>query len=90
MAIRNYTSILATIMAQVTVYLDPETAAKAKAAAREAGLSQSRWLAELIRRHAVIQWPRTVRRLGGSWPEFPDAAEIRSGLGQDVPRQPVD
>jgi hypothetical protein len=77
-------------MAQVTIYLDPETAAKAKAAAKEAGLSQSRWIAELIRQHATFQWPRAVRRLAGSWPEFPDSAEIRSGLGLDVPRQPVD
>lgn len=77
-------------MAQVTIYLDRETAAKARAAAKDSGLSQSRWIAELIRRHAVIHWPRTVRRLAGSWPEFPDAAEIRGGLGQDVPREPVD
>lgn len=77
-------------MAQVTIYLDPDTAAKAKAAAREAGQSQSRWIGELIRQHATIQWPRTIRRLAGSWPEFPDSAEIRSGVGVDVPRQPVD
>ena len=77
-------------MAQVTIYLDPETAAKAKAAAKDAGLSQSRWIAELIRRHAALQWPRTVQRLAGCWPEFPDAAEIRGGLGQDLPREPVD
>jgi len=81
---------MGTDMAQVTIYLDPDTAAKAKTAAKEAGLSQSRWIAELIRRHATIQWPRTVRRLAGSWPKFPDAAEIRGSLGLDVPRQPVD
>jgi len=79
-----------TEMAQVTIYLDPDTAAKARSAAKEAGLSQSRWIAELIRQHAVIQWPRTVRRLAGSWPEFPDVTEIRGGLGQDVPREPID
>lgn len=77
-------------MAQMTIYLDPDTAAKAKAAARKAGLSQSRWIAELIRRHAEVEWPRAVLRLAGSWPEFPRAAEIRSGLGQDAPRQPVE
>lgn len=85
----NYTSILG-LMAQITIYLDPETAAKARAAAKAAGLSQSRWLADLIRRHAVVQWPRTVLRLAGSWPKFPGAAEIRGSLGQDLPRQPVD
>lgn len=77
-------------MAQVTIYLDPDTAAKAKAAAKEAGLSQSRWIAQLIHQQATNQWPRTIRRLAGSWPEFPGSAEIRSSLGLDVPRQPVD
>src|SRR4030067_412221 len=37
----NYTSILG-LMAQITIYLDPETAAKARAAAKAAGLSQGR------------------------------------------------
>ena len=77
-------------MAQVTIYLDPDTAAKARAAAKEAGLSQSRWIAGLIRRHTEIEWPGAVLRLAGSWPDFPDAAEIRAGLGADTPRQPVE
>ena len=77
-------------MAQVTIYLDPDTVAKARAAARKAGLSQSRWIAELIRRHAEADWPRTVLRLAGSWPSFPRAAEIRAGLGEDAPRQPIE
>jgi hypothetical protein len=75
---------------QVTIYLDAETAAKAKAAARAAGLSQSRWIAELIRRHAGAVWPDAVRRVAGSCPAFPDAAELRRGLGQDTRRQDLD
>lgn len=77
-------------MAQVTIYLDPETAAKAKAAARKAGVSQSRWIAGLIRRHTAAEWPRSVQRLAGSWPEFPSAADVRAGLGEDSPRPPLD
>ncbi|MGQ0384123.1 MAG: CopG family transcriptional regulator [Gammaproteobacteria bacterium] len=77
-------------MAQVTIYLDSQTAAKARAAARKAGLSQSRWIAELIRRHSEAEWPSAVLRLAGSWPGFPSAAEMRAGLGEDAPRPPVD
>lgn len=77
-------------MPQVTIYLDAETAAKAKAAARAAGLSQSRWLAELIRRHAGSVWPDSVRRLAGACPGFPDTAELRAGLGKDIPREDLD
>lgn len=36
-------------MAQITLDLDDETEAKLKAAAEAAGLSQSRWIGELIR-----------------------------------------
>lgn len=81
---------MTTDMPQVTIYLDAETAAKAKAAARAAGLSQSRWIAELIRRHAGTAWPDAVRRLAGSCPAFPDAEELRRGLGEDAPRQDLD
>jgi len=36
-------------VAQVTLYLDPETEARMRAAAKSAGMSQSRWVADLIR-----------------------------------------
>ena len=74
-------------MPQVTIYLDAETAAKARAAARSAGISQSRWIAELIRRHAGSAWPDAVRRLAGACPAFPDSEDLRAGLGQDAPRE---
>ena len=75
---------------QVTIYLDAETAAKAKAAARAAGLSQSRWIAKLIRRHTGAAWPDAVRLIAGSCPGFPDAADLRRGLGEDTPRPDLD
>ena len=75
-------------MPQVTIYLDAETAAKAKSAAKAAGLSQSRWIADLIRRHAPDQWTDAVRRAAGSCPDFPDLETLRSGLGPDTPREP--
>jgi hypothetical protein len=74
-------------MAQVTLYLDEETKRRMRAAARAAGLSQSRWLAELVRRGTMGEWPAEVRELAGAWPAFPDADDLRRGSGRDVERE---
>lgn len=74
-------------MAQVTLYLDEETKKRVRKAAKAAGLSQSRWLAELVRRGASEEWPAEVRELAGRWPDFPDADELRRDYGRDVRRQ---
>ena len=74
-------------MAQVTLYLDRETAARVDKAATAAGLSKSRWLAELVRERTATEWPADVAQLAGAWSEFPDAAELRAGAGQDLPRE---
>ena len=58
-------------MPQVTLYIDEETDAKARAAAQAAGLSYSRWVADLIRSRTRDEWPDSVRRLAGSVPDFP-------------------
>lgn len=75
-------------MSQITLYLDAETETKLKLAAKAAGVSQSRWVAELIREKTASQWPESVARLGGAWADFPTAEEIRAGLGEDAPREP--
>ena len=74
-------------MAQVTLYLDEETKRRVRKAAKAAGLSQSRWLAELVRRGANEEWPAEVHALAGAWPDFPDADELRRDYGRDVRRQ---
>jgi hypothetical protein len=76
-------------MGQVTLYLDPDTETRMKTAAKAAGVSQSRWVAELIRQKTVTEWPDSVARLAGAWADFPTAEEIRAGLGNDVPREPL-
>lgn len=77
-------------MAQVTIYLDEETEERMKRAAEEAGISRSRWVADAIREKTSITWPESVRRLVGVWGEdFPEVEDIRGGLGEDVPRQPL-
>lgn len=76
-------------MGQVTLYLDPETESKMKTAAKSAGMSQSRWVADLIREKTATQWPETISKLGGAWADedFPTLEEIRAGMGKDVPRE---
>jgi hypothetical protein len=74
-------------MAQITLYLDEETAARMKKAAKAAGVSQSRWVAELVRRKTASEWPEAVKRLAGAWTEIETAEKLRKGIGKDVPRQ---
>lgn len=74
-------------MAQVTIYLDEDTEERMDRSAKEAGLSRSRWVANLIRKQTASEWPESFRRLAGSWKDFPEVEEIREGLGDDVPRK---
>ena len=64
-------------MAQVTIYLDDEAEARLEKAARDAGLSRSRWVANLIREKTAAEWPESFRRLIGGWEDFPEVEEIR-------------
>lgn len=74
-------------MGQVTLYLDNETEEKMKTAAKAAGVSQSRWVADLIRDKTATEWPDSIVRLIGSWADFPSLEEIRKGLPEDLPRE---
>lgn len=75
-------------MAQLTLYLDENTERLLKASAEAAGLSQSRWVAEVIQRAAAPAWPAVVSDALGSWQDFPEAEALRSGAA-DLPREPL-
>ena len=74
-------------MAQVTIYMDAETEARTRAAARAAGVSVSAWLAALARQRTRSQWPPEVLELAGAWADLPTAEELRSAQGTDVRRE---
>lgn len=74
-------------MAQITLYLDEDTARRMRQAAQEAGVSQSKWVADLIKTRINDEWPRSVIELAGAWPDFPDAEALRSSEISDVPRE---
>ena len=60
-----------------------------KEAATAAGVSQSRWLADLIREKTAKEWPPSVAALAGAWSDMPTAEELRQDFGEDAPREPI-
>jgi hypothetical protein len=74
-------------MPQVTLYIDEDTDAKARAAAESAGVSYSRWVSDLIRSRTRDEWPDSIRRLAGSVPDFPLRTADHS---TDIARVPLE
>ena len=75
-------------MSQITVYMDYATQARMKSAAQAAGLSVSRWLAELVQEKTATAWPAEVLAAAGSWQDLPDLAELRASYVPDLAREP--
>lgn len=73
-------------MPQVTLYIDDDTQASLRNAAARNQVSQSQFVAELIRHATRTTWPDEVLALAGSLTEFPSAEELRAGMGVDAPR----
>lgn len=58
-------------MSQITLYLDEETQELVERSAKAQGVSKSRWVADIIRKHAGEAWPQDCLALAGSFPDFP-------------------
>lgn len=76
-------------MSQITLYLDNETAVRLKQVAQDEGVSQSQWVARLIRERISQEWPESVKALAGAWSDLPTAEAIRAGGGVDAHREPL-
>ncbi len=78
-----------TYMGQVTIYLDDITEQLVKQHVKASGSSTSKWVAEAVRKRASSEWPADILSLFGSWnnQDFPDQEELRSGYGNDAPRE---
>ncbi|MFG6415202.1 CopG family transcriptional regulator [Roseateles sp. DC23W] len=72
-------------MSQITLYLDDATQALVDQAAQANGVSKSRWVADLIRKHAAHEWPATCLALAGQFSDFP-LTETRTEQPADTPR----
>ena len=84
---RTHARLAEVLMAQVTLYLDNETAAKMRSAAQAAGMSQSRWVSDLIRQKTTGEWPDSIKELAGAWKDFPDQKALRETAGADLERE---
>ena len=74
-------------MSQVTIYLEPELQKKLKETVHALQISQSKWIANLIREKLANEWPADVIALAGAWEDFPLAEELRQQEGLDTPRE---
>lgn len=74
-------------MAQITLYVDDELAKAMRDAAEAAGVSLSRWIANLARERTASTWPAEFLALEGAWSE--DGPEFEEPAGTDIPREPL-
>lgn len=74
-------------MPQLNLYVDEPTHARIKRAAKAAGMSLSKWVSIVVTEKTANQWPAEVLALAGAWKDFPSLDEIRTGEGQDAPRE---
>ena len=74
-------------MGQVTIYLDDDLEAKMRKAAKSLNVSQSKWIAALIKAKIDNEWTNAVKELAGAWQDLPTISEIRNQNGDDAPRE---
>lgn len=74
-------------MGQVTIYLEDDVEEKMRSSAKATGLSQSKWVANLIKERVMREWPDSVRHLAGAWKDLPTLEEIRATNTPDSPRE---
>jgi hypothetical protein len=77
-------------MAHLTIYLNDDVDRRVRKAAKAANVSVSKWIAERIAKSVETSWPPEFLALAGSFPDFPDAGELRKGYGEDIPREILD
>ena len=74
-------------MSQIMLDLDDATQALLEQAAAANGVSKSRWVVEMIRKHVVHEWDRECLALAGRFPDFPLSEENSlANLTTDLPR----
>jgi hypothetical protein len=73
-------------MSQITLYLDDATQALVEQAAAANGMSKSRWVAEIIRKHAAHEWPLDCLAAAGQFADFPLRADDSAPAPADAPR----
>lgn len=74
-------------MGQITIYLDDDIVSKIRSAAKSMNMSQSKWIADLIKEKVANEWPKSVIELAGAWEDLPSVEEIRDAKEKDILRE---
>ncbi len=74
-------------MAQITIYINNELESKVKQMAKAQNISISKLISKLLEKNLHDEWDREVKKLVGSWKDFPSLEEIRSKQGEDIKRE---
>ena len=46
-------------------------------------LSTRKWIVDLIKEKVIDPWPESVKKLAGTWKDFPLVEEIRETVSKD-------
>ncbi len=74
-------------MGQVTIYLEDKIEEKMRKTAKSNNMSQSKWIAKLIKEKISDEWPESVLDLAGAWNDLTPAEKIRKSTGRDAKRE---
>lgn len=74
-------------MAQITFELDEGLEQQFYQLLAQEQLSVSNWVKKMIHQHSNTGWSNDVVALAGSWDDFPSLEEIRSPVGEVIPRE---
>lgn len=82
-------------MSQVTIYMDDDAIARAKAAAAAADLSLSAWVSKLVKEQAQAVdangYPKgffeSIAAHANAWQDFPMAEALRASEVPNLPRE---
>ncbi len=83
-------------MSQVTIYMDDDAIARAKAAAAGAKLSLSSWLSKLVKEQTPevdasgypLGFFERIQANAQAWDDFPSLAQIRASEVSELAREP--
>ncbi len=74
-------------MAQITIYINSELESKVKKIANSLNISISKYISTIVEKNIEDSWNPKVKKLAGSWSDFPTIEEIRDSSAKDIKRE---
>ncbi|MEA3373960.1 MAG: CopG family transcriptional regulator [Campylobacterota bacterium] len=74
-------------MSQVTIYINNQLEEKIKKIAQSMNVSISKFIVSAVEQQLKEEWPNSIKKLSGSWSDFPNEKEIRQTKVDDMKRE---